>query len=65
MSHIWPYKDLDFQVILRQGWRLPVRAYIVRMEEMRESMKIVHQAAENIPTGPVNVDVDDRLTNPR
>ena len=30
--------------------------YLVRMREMRESLKIIEQAIENIPGGPVNVD---------
>ena len=48
---------------LRQGGDCLSR-YMVRMEEMRESIKIVQQAVENIPAGAVNVDVDDRLTIP-
>src|SRR5262245_10737422 len=31
---------------------------------MRESARIIGQAVENIPTGPVNVDVEDKLTIP-
>ena len=31
---------------------------------MRESIKIVQKAVENIPAGPVHVDVEDRLTIP-
>jgi NADH-quinone oxidoreductase subunit D len=57
------YKDLDWQVICAKGGDCLAR-YMVRMEEMRESIKIVKQAVENIPPGPVNVDVDDRLTIP-
>ncbi len=30
------------------------------MAEMRESLKIVEQAIENLPTGPVNVGIDER-----
>ena len=30
------------------------------MAEMRESLKIVEQAIENLPAGPVNVDIDER-----
>ncbi len=34
------------------------------MEEMRESLKIIEQAIENLPAGPVNVDVDERTALP-
>ena len=57
------YKDFDFKVVCAKGGDCLAR-YMVRMEEMRESIKIVQQAIENIPTGPVNVDVEDRLTIP-
>jgi NADH-quinone oxidoreductase subunit D len=49
------YSDLDFQVICAEGGDCYAR-YLVRMREMRESMKIIEQALENIPAGPVNVD---------
>ena len=57
------YKDLDWKVICAKNGDCLSR-YLVRMEEMRESIKIIHQAVENLPAGPVNVDVDDRLTIP-
>jgi NADH-quinone oxidoreductase subunit D len=34
------------------------------MEEMRESLKIVTQALENIPAGPINVGMDERTALP-
>jgi NADH-quinone oxidoreductase subunit D len=34
------------------------------MAEMRESLKIVEQAIENLPAGPVNVDVGRRAALP-
>jgi NADH-quinone oxidoreductase subunit D len=34
------------------------------MAEMRESLKIVQQAIENLPAGPVNVDMGERTTIP-
>ena len=34
------------------------------MEEMLESLKIIHQAIENLPAGPVNVDVDSKVVLP-
>jgi NADH-quinone oxidoreductase subunit D len=57
------YKDFDWQVVCARGGDCLAR-YMVRMEEMRESIKIIEQAVENIPAGPVNVDVDERLTIP-
>src|SRR5262249_5611141 len=38
--------------------------YLVRMEEMLQSVKIVNQAIENLPSGPVNVDVDSKVVFP-
>jgi NADH-quinone oxidoreductase subunit D len=49
------YPDFDFQVICAQGGDCYAR-YLLRMREMRESLKIIQQAIENIPAGPVNVD---------
>jgi len=50
------YGDLDFKVVCSRGGDCYAR-YLVRMEEMLESLKIIEQAIENIPAGPVNVDV--------
>ncbi|MBI3467131.1 MAG: NADH-quinone oxidoreductase subunit D, partial [Planctomycetes bacterium] len=38
--------------------------YLVRMAEMLESLKIVQAAIENLPSGPVNVDMGDRVVLP-
>jgi NADH-quinone oxidoreductase subunit D len=38
--------------------------YLVRMEEMLESYKIVKWAIENLPGGPVNADVEGRMVLP-
>src|SRR5262245_13004974 len=57
------YPDLDFKVVCATGGDCLAR-YLVRMEEMRESVKIIHQCVENLPSGPVNVDVDERVTLP-
>src|SRR5690606_5909983 len=38
--------------------------YFVRMEEMKESLKIIEQAIENLPPGPVRVGDEDRITLP-
>jgi NADH-quinone oxidoreductase subunit D len=34
------------------------------MDEMLESIKIVHQAIENLPPGPINVDADNKVVLP-
>ena len=48
------YRDFDFNVCCAEAGDCFAR-YLVRMGEMRESMKIIHQAIENLPSGPVNV----------
>jgi NADH-quinone oxidoreductase subunit D len=57
------YKDLDFQICCATAGDCFAR-YLVRMAEMRESLKIVAQALENLPSGPVNVDIDQRTALP-
>ncbi len=57
------YKDFDFQVVCGTAGDCAAR-YLVRMGEMVESAKIIGQAVENIPAGPINVDVEDKLTVP-
>ena len=48
------YADFDFQVCCAAEGDCLAR-YRVRMAEMWESIKIIHQAMENLPAGPVNV----------
>jgi NADH-quinone oxidoreductase subunit D len=57
------YKDFDFKVVCATAGDCYAR-YLVRMDEMLESLKIVHQAIENLPSGPVNVDVGSRVVLP-
>ncbi len=47
------YSDLKFDVPTRTEGDVFAR-YQVRMGEMRESLKIIHQALEKLPEGPVN-----------
>ena len=54
------YGDFDFKVICSTVGDCFHR-YLVRMDEMLESLKIVEQALENLPAGPVNVPMADRL----
>jgi NADH-quinone oxidoreductase subunit D len=57
------YKDFDFQVCCMTVGDCYAR-YLVRMAEMWESMKIVQQALENLPEGPVDVGIDQRTALP-
>jgi NADH-quinone oxidoreductase subunit D len=57
------YADLDFNVCCAKAGDCFAR-YYVRMAEMKESLRIVAQAIENIPAGPVNVGVDERVAIP-
>ena len=57
------YEDFDFQVCCARSGDSFAR-YLVRMAEIRESLKILDQLIENIPAGPINVGVDERTTLP-
>lgn len=57
------YSDFDFKVCCAKAGDCFAR-YYVRIEEMRESLKIIYQALENLPAGPVNVGVDERTALP-
>jgi NADH-quinone oxidoreductase subunit D len=58
-----PYGDFDFQVCCATAGDCYAR-YLVRMGEMRESLRIVAQAIENLPSGPVNVSIGKRTALP-
>lgn len=47
------YKDLDFDVVVGSTGDCYDR-YLVRMEEMRQSVRIIHQCLDKIPGGPEN-----------
>jgi NADH-quinone oxidoreductase subunit D len=57
------YSDFDFKICCATAGDCFAR-YLVRMGEIRESLKIVAQAIENLPSGPVNVGIDERTTLP-
>ncbi len=57
------YGDFDFQVCCSRAGDCYAR-YLVRIHEIRESLKIVQQALENLPAGPVNVGGDMRVGLP-
>jgi NADH-quinone oxidoreductase subunit D len=57
------YQDFDFKVVCATSGDCFSR-YLVRLEEMLESLKIIHQAIENLPAGPINIDVTGKSTLP-
>jgi NADH-quinone oxidoreductase subunit D len=57
------YPDLDFKVCCAKAGDCFAR-YYVRMAEMRESLNLVKQLIENIPAGPINVGIDERVAIP-
>ena len=57
------YEDFQFQVACARAGDCYAR-YLVRMEEMRESLKIISQAIENLPSGPVDIGMDQRTALP-
>jgi NADH-quinone oxidoreductase subunit D len=57
------YADFDFQICCAQAGDCYAR-YLVRLAELDQSAKIVWQAVENLPAGPVNVGTDRRAILP-
>ncbi len=58
------YEDFEFDVPLgRRGDAFD--RYLVRMEEMRQSRRIILQALDRLPDGPVNVDDRKVMLPPR
>ncbi len=53
------YSRIDFDVPLGDRGDNYDR-YLVRMEEMRQSIRIIRQALKDLPGGPVNVDPDGK-----
>lgn len=56
------YKDVDFEIPVGHAGD-PYDRYLVRMEEMRQSLKIVNQVLTNLPSGPVQ-SLDKRVCIP-
>jgi len=56
------YDHFDFDVPIGRNGDVYDR-YLIRMQEMRESLKILEQAFNNLPDGPVN-SADRRVTLP-
>ncbi|NIA67271.1 NADH-quinone oxidoreductase subunit D [Pelagibius litoralis] len=57
------YADLDFDIPVGKNGDCFDR-YLCRMEEMRQSLKIMQQCIEKMPTGPVQVS-DQKITPPK
>ncbi|MEA2002808.1 MAG: NADH-quinone oxidoreductase subunit D 1 [Actinomycetota bacterium] len=60
---ILPYSDFDWNVAVRHHGDSFDR-YLVRMDEIRESIKIVRQAIANVPSGPLQAKVPRVLKVP-
>lgn len=58
----YDYETYDFDVPVGEHGDAYDR-YLVRMEEMRQSLRILQQALERLPDGPINVD-DPRVILP-
>jgi NADH-quinone oxidoreductase subunit D len=57
------YDQLDFDIPIGKNGDCWDR-YLVRMEEIRQSLKIIHQCIEKMPAGPV-VTADPKIAPPR
>jgi NADH-quinone oxidoreductase subunit D len=58
------YDTYDWEVAVQTGGDCYAR-YLVRIKEMRESVRILRQALDRLPAGPVNVDDRKMLPPPR
>jgi NADH-quinone oxidoreductase subunit D len=58
------YDDYDFEVAVGTAGDCYDR-YLVRIEEMRQSVKILRQAIEKMPDGPINVDDWKNMSPPK
>ncbi len=58
------YEQYDFDVVVGSAGDCYDR-YLVRIEEMRQSVKILRQVIEKLPTGPINVVDWKNMTPPK
>src|SRR6202022_4415050 len=58
------YEQYDWEVAVETAGDCYAR-YLVRVKEMRESVKILRQALDRLPDGPINVDERKMLPPPR
>jgi NADH-quinone oxidoreductase subunit D len=64
MSPYSSYEDFEFDIPIGQDGDTYDR-FIVRQEEIRQSLRIIHQALENIPQGNYFADVPDFYLPPK
>lgn len=57
------YADLEFEMVCSRSGDCYAR-YLVRMREIEESVKMLGQLIENIPGGPINIDVVSDMVLP-
>ena len=57
------YEDFDFEVPYGENGDVFDR-YLMRLEEMRQSIRITEQAINNMPSGPVDVDQSTKIRLP-
>ncbi len=57
------YEDFDFDIPIGKTGDCYAR-YLVRVEEMRQSLRIIHQVIEKMPDGPVKA-LDRKVTPPK
>ena len=57
------YEDMDFDVPIGKNGDCYDR-YLVRVEEMRQSIKIINQSINNLPSGPVKL-IDNKINPPK
>jgi len=57
------YRDFDFKIPIGKNGDCYDR-YLCRMEEMRESVKIIKDCIKNMPSGPVK-SIDGKITPPK
>lgn len=57
------YDEMDFEIPVGENGDNYDR-YLVRMEEMQQSMRIIEQALEKIPAGAINVDAEGGVIEP-
>jgi NADH-quinone oxidoreductase subunit D len=58
------YENYDFEMAVEQAGDCYAR-YLVRIRELKESVKILRQALDGLPEGPINVDDRKLLPPPR